>query len=240
MVDHVQLQAALAAVVLRLPAAFELILTARHDQQTDIGALKDPVKEGHLDVGLQGDLFLAWKIAVDRIGQGPHPGIPLLQLLQVCRLFLHLLQRGLVGHKAGMYHLLGLGRFAALPDQFLTAPLLLLDIHAFPALQQMVQLLDGRIQFCLFRLEGSCRVLCLFPCPGQVLDLLFQLGSARSGRLHVLVVELGAQGLNLSLHLRFAALGPRQFFPQAGGRLLQFSQGLLFQRNFPVQLFFVA
>ena len=51
--------------------------------------------------------------------------------------------------------LLGLGRFAALPDQFLTAPLLLLDIHAFPALQQMVQLLDGRIQLCLCLLYTS-------------------------------------------------------------------------------------
>ena len=104
----------------------------------------------------------------------------------------------------------------------------------------MVQLLDGRIQLCLFRLEVSCRVLCLFPCRRQVLDLLFQRSSVRSGLLHVWVVELGAQGLNLSLHLRFAALCPRQFFPQVGGRLLQFSQELLFQRNFPVQLFFVA
>ena len=63
MVDDVQLQTALALAVIRLPPALEFILSAGHDQKPEIGPPEDSVKEGHLNISLQGDFFSAGEIS---------------------------------------------------------------------------------------------------------------------------------------------------------------------------------
>ena len=72
MVDHVQLQPALAAVVGGFLFADELVLPSRHRQQPCVGALEDAVEEHRLDVGLQHNLLLAAEVPVGCIGEAFH------------------------------------------------------------------------------------------------------------------------------------------------------------------------
>ena len=102
MVYHVQLQAALTAVVLRLGPAFELILSAGHDHKAQVGPLDNALEEVPLDIGLQGYALLAGERAVSRVGQGAYPGILLLQPLQIISSPLDILQRGLISDQTGM------------------------------------------------------------------------------------------------------------------------------------------
>ena len=78
-VDDVQLQAALAAVVLRLPAALQFILAAGHGHEPPVGPGDDPLEAGHLHIGLQHHLLPAGDGAGGRVGQGLHPPPLLLQ-----------------------------------------------------------------------------------------------------------------------------------------------------------------
>ena len=73
MIDNVQLQAALAAVVLGLRAPLELILSAGHDHQPGVGPCQDAVKIGHLYIGLEHDLLAPYELPARRIGQRLDP-----------------------------------------------------------------------------------------------------------------------------------------------------------------------
>ena len=83
MVNYIQFQAALTAVIVCLSPAFELVLSSGHDQQPEIGPLEDAVKEGHLDIGLQGDFFSIAKPSVYSIRKRLQPLLPLFQLFQI-------------------------------------------------------------------------------------------------------------------------------------------------------------
>ena len=89
-VDDIQLQAALAAVIPRFTAPLQLVLSARHGQKTQIGPPDNAVEIGGLDVGLQHNLFLSGDIAAGCVGKGPHPGQALLQLLLLFQTKLHI------------------------------------------------------------------------------------------------------------------------------------------------------
>ena len=66
-VDDIKLQTGLGLPVVRNAAALELVLTARHDEQTSVCALKDTIEEGHLDIGFERDLVFPGKRAVRRL-----------------------------------------------------------------------------------------------------------------------------------------------------------------------------
>ena len=73
MIDHIQFQAALAALIVRIAAAFEFILPAAHYHQAQIAAPQHPIKAGRLHIGFQHDLFLSGKCAVRGVRQHLHP-----------------------------------------------------------------------------------------------------------------------------------------------------------------------
>ena len=100
-VDDIQLQAALAAVVLCLNTPLQLVLSAGHHHEPGVGPGDDAVKIGHLDIGLQHDLLLAADVAVGGVRQRPDPGPLLLRLLQVPALLFQVFQGRLVAADAG-------------------------------------------------------------------------------------------------------------------------------------------
>ena len=73
MVDNVKVKAGLRSVVFGAFAALEFILSARHYHKPRIRTGDHPVKEGHLDVGLEHYLFLAFYGAVSGVRQSLHP-----------------------------------------------------------------------------------------------------------------------------------------------------------------------
>ena len=85
-VHRVQLQAAAAPLVFRLPAAAQLVPSAGHGHQAHVGPGQNPVEPGHLDVGFQHDLVLPRHSAVGGVGQGPDQGPLLLRLLPLVQL----------------------------------------------------------------------------------------------------------------------------------------------------------
>ena len=78
MIDNVQLQAALAAVIFRLRAADQLILPRRHEKKALVRAAEDALEEGGLHIRFQRDLLLAGERAVRRLREGGEP-LPLFQ-----------------------------------------------------------------------------------------------------------------------------------------------------------------
>ena len=73
MVDDLQLQPGLAAVVARARAAAQLVLSAGHDEQARVRAAEDTVEVRGLDVGFEHDLFLSGHSAVGRRSQRVYP-----------------------------------------------------------------------------------------------------------------------------------------------------------------------
>ena len=102
MIHYIQLQPALAPVVFCFPPTFQLILTAAHDEEPNIGPRDDPVKIRHLHISFQHDLFLASKRATCRIRQCLDPPPPGLNLFQLCLSLLDLLQSRLVRRHSRM------------------------------------------------------------------------------------------------------------------------------------------
>ena len=102
MVDHVQLQAALAAVVLRLAPALQLILASGHQHEAGICPGQDAVKTGHLDVGFQHDLLFSGNGSVGSVREGFEHGVARFQLFQFRLLGLDVAQRRPVHRQSGV------------------------------------------------------------------------------------------------------------------------------------------
>ena len=77
MIDHFQFQTGLAPVIFPTSLAPQLILIAGHHQKPAVGPPDDPVKKGHLHIGLQHHLFLASQGTIDGVGKSRHPAVPL-------------------------------------------------------------------------------------------------------------------------------------------------------------------
>ena len=99
MVDHIQLQPALAPVIIRLCSSFQFVLSAGHDHKSCIGPDNDTVKIRHLNIGLQHNLLLPGEIAVGGAGQRLHPSPPFFRIRQSFRLAADAVQRSGIGSK---------------------------------------------------------------------------------------------------------------------------------------------
>ena len=78
MIGDVEFQSGLAAHVVRLFAAYQLVLPARHGEKAGIGARDYAVEKRRLHVRFQHDFFLARKIAVRGGRQRAQPRQPVL------------------------------------------------------------------------------------------------------------------------------------------------------------------
>ena len=81
MIDDVDIQAALAALVVGFHPSLHLVLTARHHHEARIGTGDDAVEVGHLDVGFERDPVFARNVAVRSVGQRFCQLVLLLELL---------------------------------------------------------------------------------------------------------------------------------------------------------------
>ena len=86
-IDHAELQAALRPKVIRDVPPLQLILSARHDEESCVRPGDHPVKEARLDIGLQHDSLLARDGSVGRVGERLQPGEFIFQLFELRSLF---------------------------------------------------------------------------------------------------------------------------------------------------------
>ena len=123
MVDDLQVQAALAPVVVRLPPAAQLVLPAGHHQEADVGPTDDLVEVGGLDISLQLDVLFFPERAVGGVGKGLDPAVGLLRRGQGGLLALNVVQGGLVAGQTDVELL----RLGGLPGALLGEARLLLQ-----------------------------------------------------------------------------------------------------------------
>ena len=236
-VDHIQLQTALALVVGRPLPALQLILPAGHDHKPGVGPVNDPVKIRHLDVSFQHDLFLAAHRAPRGAGQGPHHGPLLFQLLQLSRAAADILPGAVVGLDSGIQLLLPLIQKGALRLQRLFVPLRRGEIHRLRLRQLLFQLADssvhaGQFFFTAVRLRPG-----LFqgrlPGGAAVSQILQGLGR----QLFTLKPQSLPGGEKLFSQLLFLSLRGGQPFPTFAQLFLRLSGGLLLAWDKACKLF---
>ena len=80
MINNVQFQTALTALIACNLPTLQIILPAGHFPQTQVGSLQDTIEIGSLDVSFQHDLVFTGYGTVGRIGQSLDPCISGLQL----------------------------------------------------------------------------------------------------------------------------------------------------------------
>ena len=97
MVDHIQIQSGLVAIILCRLAAHQLVLSAGHNHKAGVGTGQHRVQVLHLHIGLQGDLFFTGQVAGGSICQGFYPAVAVLRRLQFGRCVPHLIQNRLIG-----------------------------------------------------------------------------------------------------------------------------------------------
>ena len=237
MVDHAELQTALGPQIIRDIPPLQLILAARHDEESCVRPGDHPVKEARLDIGLQHDPLLARDGSVGRVGERLHPGEFLFQRAQ-CLLFpLRLIQNSVIGVEAGSSVLACL--FGA-------------SLFGLQVLLLFQEQLFRRKLFVPFQLlfqlgELSSEQVYRFPAASKLLfcgvDLLLQRLQKRfkfflsAGRLFRAPVGKGSGQLgDLSLQLHKARLCRRKFSLFAPPGVFRLLQRLLVCRDQRLQL----
>ena len=202
MVHDVQFQTALGTVGGALPT-LQVVLSAGHLPQAQIGPVQDPVEIGGLDIGLQHDLLLAAEIAAGGLRQGLHPAIAAVQLFQPGALGLDVLHGGGVCGDPGVDGLLSFCQ-TGLPAGDLP-PLRLQGVQVFlrKLCQLRLQLVQGRNDLHQFLVPCGESCFCIGEGLLHIQQLLLltaeegcSLGLAAQGQALFLLLQLTAQLLD--------------------------------------------
>ena len=236
-VDDIKLQTGLGLPVVRYAAALELVLTARHDEQTSVCTLKDTIKEGHLDIGFERDLVFSGKCAVRRLRQHAQPAILPFQPFQLVRLVPHARKCSLIGVRPAVERALPLEQGKPLDCQCIALLPLRLFVDLLTARKLRLQLFCAGFQRDLLLAAGLEPLLRRLPRSSrrihlrcQRLPLLFRRGRRRER-------QPIAQSCVLLSECAFAAFRPRQLLPSSIHRLLLSAQFAFALRDEPGERF---